>query len=220
VALFPRNAWGQRLHDAFVTEAADSGLTLRAAQYYDPAAQDFSGPLRLALGRYAGAGDRDKTTGKPHPRDAAEEGSAFVSAQGADLEHIFAIRHEDRMVANDNTVRVNNLILQIEKSPYRNHFVKCRVEVVEHLEGTYSVTWKKRIIGRYDMEGRPLGTKEAPREPEALGFSLSGPKKRQEKEGRKENPPASSPAVPEALRSLPSVALSSSETTSPYNRVT
>jgi transposase len=153
-------------------------------------------------------------------RDAAEEGSAFVSAQGADLEHIFAIRHEDRMVANDNTVRVNNLILQIEKSPYRNHFVKCRVEVVEHLEGTYSVTWKKRIIGRYDMEGRPLGTKEAPREPEALGFSLSGPKKRQEKEGWKENPPASSPAVPEALRSLPSVALSSSETTSPYNRVT
>jgi outer membrane PBP1 activator LpoA protein len=88
VALFPRNAWGQRVHDAFVTEAANSGLTLRATQYYDPAAQDFSGPLRLALGRYAGAGDRDKTTGKPRPRDAAEEGGsgpqfAFVAAQSA-----------------------------------------------------------------------------------------------------------------------------------------
>ncbi len=88
VALFPRNAWGQRVHDAFVAEAANSGLTLSATQYFDPAAQDFSGPLRLALGRYAGAGDRDKTTGKPRPRDAAEEARsgpqfAFVAAPSA-----------------------------------------------------------------------------------------------------------------------------------------
>jgi outer membrane PBP1 activator LpoA protein len=88
VALFPRNAWGQRVHDAFVSEAAGAGLTLRATQFYDPATQDFSGPLRLALGRYAGAGDRDKTTGKPRSRDAAEEAQsgpqfAFVAAQSA-----------------------------------------------------------------------------------------------------------------------------------------
>jgi hypothetical protein len=88
IALFPRNPWGQRVHDAFVDEAANSGLTLSATQFYDPAAQDFSGPLRLALGRYAGAGDRDKVTGKPRPRDAVEEARsgpkfAFVAAPGA-----------------------------------------------------------------------------------------------------------------------------------------
>ncbi len=85
---------------------------------------------------------------------AAEEGSAFVSAAGADLDRIFAIRHEDRVVANDNTIRVNNLTLQIEASRFRTHFVKCRVEVCEHLDGTYTVVWRKRIIGRYNDHGR------------------------------------------------------------------
>jgi transposase len=86
----------------------------------------------------------------------AEPGSAFVGAQGADLDRIFALRHDGRVVANDNTVRVNHLTLQLEKSRFRDHFVKCQVEVFEHLNGTYAVVWKKRVIGRYDSQGQAL----------------------------------------------------------------
>jgi hypothetical protein len=123
-------------------------------------------------------------------RAAAEEGSAFVSAAGADLDRSFAIRHEGRVVANDNPVRVNNLALQIEKSRFRDHFVKCRVEVFEHLDGRYSVVWKKRGIGRDDSQGRALGSNPGGRPPDPRGLSPWGPEKRKKWErGRFPLPP-------------------------------
>jgi hypothetical protein len=55
-----------------MSEAQESGLVITSTQFYDPGAQDFSGPLRAALGRFGGAGDRRE--GKPAPkRDAAAE---------------------------------------------------------------------------------------------------------------------------------------------------
>jgi hypothetical protein len=143
---------------------------------------------------------------------AAEEGSAFVSAAGANLDRIFAIRHEGRVVANDNTIRVNHLTLQIEKSRFRDHFVKCRVEVFEHLDGTYAVVWKKRTIGRYDEKGQNLIPGGQP--PDPRGLSLWGPEKRSKMGKGKRSASPSSPDVPPALGSLPSVALSSGEISS------
>lgn len=84
---------------------------------------------------------------------AAQKGSAFVDAQGADLDLIFSIIHKDRIVAADNTVRANNIVFQIEQSPYRISFTKCKVDVFEHLDSTYSIVWKKRTLGRYSQEG-------------------------------------------------------------------
>jgi len=146
-------------------------------------------------------------------QEAAEPGSAFVGTQGADLARIFAIRHEDRTVANDNTVRVNKLTLQIEPSRFRHHFAKCQVDVLEHLDRTYAVIWKKRVIGRYDVQGQILRINPGGQPPDPRGLSLLRPGKRSKKERRKPSAPASSPAVSEALGSLPSVALSSPETT-------
>jgi hypothetical protein len=87
VALFPDNAWGQRVHDAFVQEVQATGtVTLMSSQYYPAGAKDFSGPLRAALGRYGGAGDRSSNPSQPlPPRNAiAEQASgpqfAFVAA--------------------------------------------------------------------------------------------------------------------------------------------
>jgi hypothetical protein len=77
---------------------------------------------------------------------------------GADLARIFAIRYEGRIVANDNTVRVNNLSLQIEKLRFRDLFAKCRIEILKHVNGNYAVIWKKRVIGRYDQNGQALGS--------------------------------------------------------------
>ena len=87
VALFPDNAWGQRVHDAFVQELQAAGtVTLMSSQYYPAGAKDFAGPLRAALGRYGGAGDRSSNPSQPlPPRNAvAEQASgpqfAFVAA--------------------------------------------------------------------------------------------------------------------------------------------
>ena len=87
IALFPRNAWGERVHLAFTEEARTAGLELSAIQFYDPAARDFSGPLRAALGRYGGAGDRG-AKGVPVKRDGVAEALAgpqfaFVAASAA-----------------------------------------------------------------------------------------------------------------------------------------
>ena len=87
IALFPDNAWGQRIHAAFVDELTRLGsVMLTSAQFYAADARDFSGPLRAALGRFGGAGDRAADRTKPRPaRNAAAERAAgpqfaFVAA--------------------------------------------------------------------------------------------------------------------------------------------
>ena len=90
VALFPEGAWGERVHAAFVDELTRLGrVTLTSAQFYSPADKDFSAPLRAALGRYGGAGDRGANRSRPPPaRNAAAEQAAgpqfaFVAASAA-----------------------------------------------------------------------------------------------------------------------------------------
>ena len=84
IALFPGNNWGERVHAAFTEELRTTGVELTATQFYEPGARDFSGPLRAALGRFGGAGDRRE--GKPAPsRDPAAEALegpqfAFIAA--------------------------------------------------------------------------------------------------------------------------------------------
>jgi outer membrane PBP1 activator LpoA protein len=84
IALFPDNAWGERLRAAFTDELRVTGVELTSVQFYEPSASDFSGPLRAALGRFGGAGDRSAKGPSP-PRDAVAEASdgpqfAFVAA--------------------------------------------------------------------------------------------------------------------------------------------
>ena len=89
IALFPENDWGRRVHDAFDEELGNTGVVLTAAQFYEPGARDFAAPLRAALGRFGGAGDRPVDKSKPLPkRDPlieAREGPqfAFVAANAA-----------------------------------------------------------------------------------------------------------------------------------------
>ena len=85
IALFPRNAWGNRLYDAFSAELQTTGVTLTSAQFYGPGDRDFSGPLRAALGRFGGAGDHSDKGPAPPRRDAVAEARdgpqfAFVAA--------------------------------------------------------------------------------------------------------------------------------------------
>jgi transposase len=90
---------------------------------------------------------------------ATQDGTAFVPTT-ADLDRIFSIQHE-RTVGNDNTVQLGNRHLQIGASPLRCHFVRCRVLVHEHLNGTLSVTHGPHVIGRFAADGSPLGREVA-----------------------------------------------------------
>ena len=62
---------------------------------------------------------------------AEDQGTAFVPFAGA-LDDILCI-HEDRTVANDNTVRYKRLALQIPADRHRRHYVKATVRVHEPL---------------------------------------------------------------------------------------
>ena len=85
---------------------------------------------------------------------APQDGTAFVPTT-APLDRIFSLQHE-RTVSNDNTVQIGRRHLQIGASPLRCHFVRCRVVVHEHLDGTLSVTHGPHVIGRYTSDGEPL----------------------------------------------------------------
>jgi hypothetical protein len=87
---------------------------------------------------------------------AQQAGTAFVPYQGSDLDKIFSIQQE-RVVGNDNTVRFDNLILQIESQTFRFSLARCRVLVCRHLDGSLSLFYRQHRLGRYDGQGRPLG---------------------------------------------------------------
>lgn len=87
--------------------------------------------------------------------EAEQEGSGFVPAHGADLEKIFS-RQEHRVVGNDNTVRYQRKLLQIERQKFRYSMARCRVLVCEHLDGKLSVYYGPHLVGRYDAQGQFL----------------------------------------------------------------
>ncbi len=84
-----------------------------------------------------------------------ESGTAFVPYTGADLDKIFSKQCE-RVIANDNTVSIDRLRLQIERQTFRFSMAKCRVLVCQHLDGTLSVHYGPHRLGHYDADGRLL----------------------------------------------------------------
>src|SRR5262249_20730994 len=64
---------------------------------------------------------------------AAGKGSAFVRTRRKDLGWVFSIQHE-RTVNGDNTIALDNRILQISRTRWRNTLAGCKVTVYEHLD--------------------------------------------------------------------------------------
>lgn len=82
------------------------------------------------------------------PPQIAEE-SAFVAvSEPASLADILCIEQE-RVVARDNTVAYEGRTLQLPESPVRAHYVKARVKVHEHPDGTLAVFYGPRCLARY-----------------------------------------------------------------------
>ncbi|MEO6334237.1 MAG: ISNCY family transposase [Pyrinomonadaceae bacterium] len=81
------------------------------------------------------------------------EASAFVPCTRSDLDRIFSIQTE-RVVNRDNTVKYNNLTLQIDRQNWRRSMDGCRVTVYQHLNGVITIGFGPQEIGRYTADGR------------------------------------------------------------------
>ena len=89
----------------------------------------------------------------------AQKGSAFVPYHGRNLDLVFSIK-EQRSVACDNTLRWNDLILQIQPSQFRCSFAKCKVTVHELLDGSITVVYGPHIIAKFNPDGTSLTKKQ------------------------------------------------------------
>ena len=85
------------------------------------------------------------------PRDLA---SAFVPLGAVDLDPILC-REEERMVARDNTVRLNGQLFQVAAQPGRRSCAGLRVLVREHLDGQVTITHGARLFGTFTADGQP-----------------------------------------------------------------
>lgn len=90
---------------------------------------------------------------------AAQRGTAFVRAQRKDLDWVFSTQHE-RTVGNDNTVSLDNRVLQLNKTRWRNTLAGQSVVVHQHLDGRVSIRYGPHVIAQYARNELPL---QAPR---------------------------------------------------------
>ena len=89
-------------------------------------------------------------------RPAEAAGSAFVAFAG-NLADILSVQ-EERVVANDNTVRYKGLVLQIPADRHRHHYVKARVRVHEYPDATLAIFHGPRCLARYRADGSLIET--------------------------------------------------------------
>jgi transposase len=100
---------------------------------------------------------------------AAQRGSAFQRTRRRDLDWIFSIQHE-RRVNQDNTVVVDNRVLQIAKTRWRNTLAGCTVKVHEMLDGAIVIRYGPHEVARYEATDLPVPTaKKKPGTPRPLG---------------------------------------------------
>lgn len=88
-------------------------------------------------------------------RPPRERASAFVPLGRVDLEQILC-HQVDRVVARDNTVILDGVVLQLGKQPGRRSCAGLRVLVRRHLDGRHSVWLGSRRLGLYDARGRAV----------------------------------------------------------------
>ena len=88
-------------------------------------------------------------------RPPADPASAFVPLGSSDLEQIFC-HQEERVVARDNTVTLDGVVLQLAKQPGRRTCAGLRLLIRRHLDGRHSVWLGARRLGLYNARGRGL----------------------------------------------------------------
>jgi hypothetical protein len=95
-------------------------------------------------------------------RAPADPAAAFVPLGRCDLEQILC-HEEERVVALDNTVRLDGVVLQLAKQRGRRSCAGLHVLLRRHLDGQHSVWWGTRCLGLFSRPGepRPAATRQA-----------------------------------------------------------
>jgi hypothetical protein len=88
-------------------------------------------------------------------RAPAEPAPAFVPLGPVDLEQILC-HQDERVVARDNTVTLDGVVLQLAKQVGRRTCAGLRVLVRCHLNGQHSVWLGARRLGLFDARGRAV----------------------------------------------------------------
>ena len=89
-----------------------------------------------------------------HP--SREEGSAFVPCPSSVVLDDILCEQEARTVGKDNGVRFDGRVLQLPAVKHRYHYIKAKVNVCRHTDGTVSVFHGPRRLARYDSQGQLL----------------------------------------------------------------
>jgi hypothetical protein len=85
---------------------------------------------------------------------AGQKGSAFVRLRRKDLDWVFSLQHE-RTVDNDNTVLLDNRVLQLNKTRWRNTLAGQNVMVHEHLDGCVSIRYGAHVVAYFGADELP-----------------------------------------------------------------
>lgn len=80
---------------------------------------------------------------------ASAKGSAFLPITPTDRHRIVAFRY-DATVLNDNAVRLGGITLDIPPGPRRRSYARSKVEVRQHLDGSWSVFYQGKTIAQAD----------------------------------------------------------------------
>ena len=99
---------------------------------------------------------------------AAGKGTAFVRTRRKDLDWVFSIQQE-RTVNPDNTIALDNRILQIEKTRWRNTLSGCKVTVCEFLNGEIAVRFGPHEVARFTAAELPAPQPTKRKSPRPLG---------------------------------------------------
>jgi len=100
---------------------------------------------------------------------AEQKGSAFVTCRRKDLDWVFSIQQE-RRVNRDNTVVVDNRVLQIEKTRWRNTLAGCTVLIHEHLDGRMTIRYGPHVVAQWSATELPAPRVARPASARALGY--------------------------------------------------
>lgn len=95
--------------------------------------------------------------------------SAFVDLGDVDPDEIF-FEQAVRRVGKDNTVRIDGVVLQVQKQAGRHTCAGLAVQVRRHLDGSYTIRRGAQLLGAYDALGnlRAPSTEKTTRQ-DALG---------------------------------------------------
>jgi len=99
---------------------------------------------------------------------AQQRGTAFVRCHRKDLDWVFSLQQE-RTVNRDNTVVMDNRVLQIEKSRWRNTLAGCTVRVHQHLDGRVSIRFGPHVVAQWSAEQLPTPRTPRPASARPLG---------------------------------------------------